>query len=178
MRRRLAVLCIVACGKSAVITAAPDASAVGAVDASVTLVDAGVPDTRLFDLLTRPDKLEAFTVDTSAFSDSPVGDAGWLGGRRIVSRLGPPATPTFRSNFGAMVLSDGAYRKTEAVKCALGPAIGLRWTRGSDVAETVVMAPCPSLNIRSTLGLIRGGQLEGDMATKVFALTREAYPGH
>ena len=154
----------------------PDAAPPAVRDAAVTLVDAGIPDRRLYDLLTHPDKVEAFSINTSDFSDAPAGSSDRLNGYRIVSRLGPPASSTFISNLAALVLSDGAYRRGEAVKCALGPAVGIRWTRGVDVAETDVMPPCPSVDVHTTFGLGRGGQLEGGMADKVFALVREAYP--
>ncbi len=146
-----------------------DASA----DVTVAAPDASL--SRLMDVLTHPDKVEAWTLDTSAFWDTGFGGTERINGYRIKRRLGAPATPTFSNNLWVTVSADHAYR-TSAVLCALGKAVGIRWTRGSDVAETHIMEACPSMGIATNFGATMGGQLEPEPYARALALFRAAYP--
>ncbi len=154
-----------------------------AIDASVVIdaakplatVDASLPDTRLEDLLARPDRVEAWTLNTSGFMETQPGSRDRVSGYRMISALGAPATATFANNFSVVVLANDAYRKS-VILCALGKAVGIRWTRNGAIAEAMVMPPCPSVAVSTNFGVSRGGQLESDGADRVFALVHQAYP--
>lgn len=163
------------CPKAAPIMA--DASIVDAAspDVVTAAIDAAPSSSHLQEVLARADKVEAWELDTGNFADAPAGSIDRVSGYRIVKPLGAPSSAAFGNNLSTIVLAEGAYRK-EAILCALGKAVGIRWTRKTDIAETTIMPPCPSVNISTNFGAHLGGQLEGEPASRVFALVRAAYP--
>lgn len=155
--------------------------AIVATDASapVALVDAHVarasPFAPVAEILSSPDKVEAFVLGTRDFVDGPANTPHRLTGYPIASTLKtPPAS--FARDFAAIVLADDAYRR-EAVHCSLAEKhIGLRFTRGADVVEISILAACPSVTGVSTIdGRNGGGQLEGDRADALAKLLRATF---
>lgn len=166
--------------------AAPPATAENAPVASVSASPSTTPATtasttpattndRLGDLLTRPDRIDAFVVTTHDFLDGPAGSTKRLGGYPIKSKLASPPN-SFGEQLAAVILPPEAHRD-EAIACALGKAIGLRFIRGDDVAETLIMPPCPSVRIVATFEIAPMHQLTGTAADAVFALVRRTFPG-
>jgi hypothetical protein len=162
-------------------TSTPAAAIVVVTDASapVAIADAHVPRPSPYapvaEILSSPDKIEAFALGTRDFVDGPPRTPHRLTGYPIISALKtPPAS--FARQFAAIVLQDDAYRR-EAVHCSLAEKhLGLRFTRGADVVEISILTACPSVSGVSTIdGRNGGGQLEGDRADELAKLLRATF---
>ncbi len=114
-------------------------------------------------------------MTTHGFVDGPAGSPARLGGYPIKSKLAS-APSSFGERFAAIVLPPDAHRD-EAIACALGKAIGLRFVRGGDVVETLVMPPCPSVRLVASFEIAPMHQLTGAAADALFALVRKTFPG-
>jgi len=146
--------------------------------APVTLADAHVPRpspfARVAEVLSSPDKIEAFALATRDFVDTPAGAPRRLTGYPITATLKPPPA-SFARDFSAIVLADDAYRR-EAVHCSLAEKhLGLRFTRGADVVEISILTACPSVTGVSTIDGRIGGQLEGELSDRLAKLLRATF---
>jgi len=153
---------------------------VATIDAStpVAIADAHVPRPSPYapvaEILSSPDKVEAFVLSTRDFADAPASTPHRLTGYPITSSLKAPP-PSFAREFSAIVLRDDAYRR-EAVHCSLAEKhLGLRFTRGADVVEISILTACPSVDGVSTIRGNYGGQLEGDLADDLAKLLRATF---
>jgi len=148
-------------------------------DASAPDVVADAPTTRpsplahVAEVLSSPDKIEAFVLATRGFGDTPPSTPHRLAGWPITSSLEtPPAS--FAHDFAAIVLRD-EYR-LEAVQCSLAEKhIGLRFTRGADVVEISILTACPSVPSVSTIDGRTAGQLEGERYDDLAKLLRSTF---
>ncbi len=129
------------------------------------------------DLLEYPDRVDVFVLSTSNFLDGPPGSPRHVSGYPITGKLKPPP-PTF-AHAVADILLESDNLRPDAVLCSLANKhIGLRFTRGADIAELSILAKCPSVAGRSTLMPdFYQPQLKPDQYDRLVALLRTTYPG-
>jgi hypothetical protein len=188
---RFLIVTVVACGspeapaapttRTAPVTDVTDAG--DEPDVTPSLPEAGVsaeldPFAGLTDLLTSPDRVEAFALSTTDFVDGPPSSPGRVDGYRIVSTL-PAPSKRFTTELASVLLAPPDHFRSakDAVECSLAHGqVGLRFTRGADVVELSVLASCPGVGIRTSAGNHHDVQLKPDLLGPLVVLMRATYP--